>query len=289
MKRQATILTPENHLSSRLTSLEFDLLQHFERISSQFWLPPHELRSELIRVDPRLEELDLVVTGEDKTITAYIRDEKAVLVLMPFLDIAQNALLCELFEPNSLPKTHSVIIPRDPLLDDRFDLPRILLINPCVLNTHPIPRLSLGVGMVAAYLRKLQKGDVRIIDMQVGTTLSEIESYASDWLPEIIGVSISYGQKHAVESILDRLWEQKRGWTHTPLIVLGNIIPASFPDEFLDRYPGIMVASGEGELTAARTRGLCQRTSRTFSGSRARLSGREGMYALDRSCHGTDE
>ena len=88
--------------------------------------------------------------------------------------------------------------------------------------------------------------------MQVGTTLSEIESYASDWLPEIIGVSISYGQKHAVESILDRLWEQKRGWTHTPLIVLGNIIPASFPDEFLDRYPGIMVASGEGELTAAR-------------------------------------
>ena len=32
-------------------------------------------------------------------------------------------------------------------------------------------------------------------------------------------------------------------------VVLGNIIPASFPQEFIERYPDLLIASGEGEIT----------------------------------------
>ena len=131
----------------------------------------------------------------------------------------------------------------------RLSLPKVLLINPCVIENFPIPRLCLSVGLLAGYLRKCQKADVRIVDMQLGATVDEAIEKAVDLKPDLIGMSISYGQKEVALSILDGIYCAKQERLIDPLVALGNIIPASFPREFVERYHNLVVAHGEGEVT----------------------------------------
>ena len=50
-------------------------------------------------------------------------------------------------------------------------------------------------------------------------------------------------------SILKHIYQEKAKGLIDPLIVLGNILPASFPQEFAELYPDLIIACGEGELT----------------------------------------
>lgn len=222
-------------------------------ILRQFWVPPHEMKTQIEEAIAPLVEinsLQVVVSGETKNISLYLISAKNVLAFTPFLPLHQNVLLHECDqEPLVSLDTHWSIFPADPMLLHRLSLPKVLLINPCVLENFPIPRLCLSIGLLGSYLRKYQKADVRLIDMQTGASLGDILNAAAQFQPSLIGMSVSYGQKQLALSILHAIAQHKTDSGDNPLFVLGNIIPASFPREFIEAYPQLVVARGEGEET----------------------------------------
>lgn len=228
------------------------VLQDIENIVERFWHPPHVLTNMIERLI--LEKVGgkiskLVVSGERKNVSIYAVDDTETLVIMPFESFNKNPVLQDAFgNVNSYTGQRFICIPTTPVLLERLRLPKILLVNPCVLENFPVPRLSLSIGVLASYLRRRQKGDVRIIDMQVGTDITEVVEQVGFLRPDIFGLSVSYGQKNVAINILDRIYSLKN-YGAAPLVVLGNIVPASFPEEFLQLYPDLIVAYGEGELS----------------------------------------
>ena len=236
-----------------LTSQSF--LDEIKAIFSQFWLSTDELESliqaKLVEYEANDSELKVTVSGETKGLTAYlIHPREGVLVVSPSLAICHNVLLQELYNETDLPTDRFWhIFPPSPPLLQRLTLPKVLLVNPCVLENFPIPRLSLSIGLLASYLRKYHKANVNIIDMQVGVTIEEVVARVIELKPDLFGMSISYGQKYVGLSILDGIYVAKQKNLINPLVVLGNIIPANYPQEFIELYPDLIVACGEGEVT----------------------------------------
>lgn len=229
------------------------VLGEITKILSEFWVPPHKIKNRIKDVLTRREgdiSFDIIVSGETNNISSYIISSTGVLVITPFSDIEHNVLLREIYGESVLPKDRKwYIFPATETLLHRLSLPRVLLVNPSVIENFPIPRLCLSIGLLGSYLRKYQKAEVHIIDMQVGATIKDIIYKAAKLQPALFGMSISYGQKHVALSILEELYRIRRLGTINPLVVLGNIIPASHPKEFIDLYPDLLVATGEGELT----------------------------------------
>ncbi len=240
-----------------------------EEIVQEFWQPPHEMVRRLASVLEETggpERVNLVVSGETSNLSFYLLGSDGILLICPGTTIESNPLLSELgISPSPVPDLVGVaLIPRSQALVDRLQLPKVLLVNPCVLENFPIPRLCLSIGLLASHLRLLQKADVRICDMQVGTTVDEITDTAVQLRPDLIGISISYGQKSIAETILQDLYRHVDDSLRGTTFVLGNIIPASWPDLFLDRYDNLVVATGEGEHSIAllvdSLQGRCQRS-----------------------------
>jgi methylmalonyl-CoA mutase cobalamin-binding subunit len=238
----------------RLT--EESVLDTLKKILAQFWLPPYELKAHIeAMIAPLVGDgsLHVVVSGETKNISLYVLNSTGVLAMTPLSSLNSNMLLREMYGEAFLPRdTVWHIFPPDASLLHRLSLPRVLLINPCVLENFPIPRLCLSIGLLGSYLRKYQKADVHIIDMQIGPSVEDILREAVQLQPALIGMSISYGQKHLALSILKEIYESKKRGNLPSQVVLGNIIPASFPKEFIEMYPDIIVACGEGEVTIVR-------------------------------------
>jgi hypothetical protein len=228
-------------------------LDEFKEVLSQFWLAPHEASQKVMDIIERYvadRSLTVVVSGETRNISLYVIRQHHVLVLNPFSQIRDNVLLREVYDISSLPEDCSChIFDATARLLSRLTLPKILLVNPCVLENFPIPRLALSISLPASYLRKYQKADVRLIDMQVGPSVQDIIDEALRFRPALFGMSVSFGQKYVAYAILEELYAAKQAGLIDPLVVLGNIIPASFPKEFIERYPDLVVACAEGELT----------------------------------------
>ena len=222
-----------------------------KEILSQFWLPTYELENQLHKqlVGVRLP-LEIVVSGETKTISAYVITEQCILVITPFSPIATNVVLQDTIgEVGPTQSEHWHIFSAQPKLLARLRLPKVLLANPCVLENFPIPRLCLSIGLLASYLRKYQKANVKLVDMQLGNSIDDVVSHAIAYKPDMFGMSISYGQKYVSLSILEGIYSAKKRGLINPLVVLGNIIPASYPQEFLRLYSNVIIATGEGERT----------------------------------------
>jgi hypothetical protein len=248
----AEVLTVEREEAlSPLT--ENRIIDQMRTVLEQFWLPPHQSEAKIEKIiRSHLEEpsLRVIVSGETDNISLYILSSSGIFVLNPFSSINSNFLLQEVYGESLLPKGRKwYIFPPDPRLIRRLTLPKVMLVNPCVLENFPVPRLSLSIGLLAGYLRKYQKADVRIVDMQMGATVEDIVDEVLRFRPILFGLSISFGQKDIALSILDGVFSIRRGALTDPLVVLGNIIPAAFPSEFLERYPNLIVAYREGELT----------------------------------------
>ena len=225
-----------------------------EEVLGQFWLPPHEMSSRLTEVIALSGEVPrkVLVSGETRNVTLYVVYRRGVLVGMPFSPLADNPLLKELYSADNLLNTPGwQLFPPHRRLLRRLALPRVLLINPCVLKNFPIPRLNLSVGLLAGYLRKRQLADVRIVDMQMGITSENVVREVLRERPALLGMSVSYGQKQLAIEILDAVYQAKNRHQIAPLVAVGNIIAASSPAEFTRRYPDIIVALGEGETTIA--------------------------------------
>jgi len=215
----------------------------FDRLLERFWVPPHDMERELREADLALfEGLHVRVSGETSNITLYVDDGAAVLAYMPFATLDQNPIVMG-------DAVHRGVFALDDGLRARMRFPRVLLINPCVLENFPVPRLCLSIGLLAGWLRRAQKADVRLIDMQMGTTVDQIMTAVETFAPELIGISISYGQKFVALDVVERIYDLKSRALCNALVVLGNVIPASFPDEFVHQYPGLLISTGEGETT----------------------------------------
>ncbi|OYO84369.1 hypothetical protein CG709_15135, partial [Lachnotalea glycerini] len=154
--------------------------------------------------------------------------------------------MCLRDRSNKIKKTiHYKCFEIDNELLEILDMPKILLINLCVIENFPIPRLNLSTGVIASYLRKMQIADIYIIDMQVGATISEIIRETQNIKPDIIGLSISFGQKKLAIKLIEKLYEDNKN----AFIVIGNIIPSLYPEDFIEKFPQIIVSYGEGEVT----------------------------------------
>lgn len=128
----------------------------------------------------------------------------------------------------------------------RIKLPKIVLVNLCVVENFPIPRLSLSVGAIASYIRMYQAANVFIIDMQMRINLSEVEEKCEKINPDIIGISVSFGQKKLCLQLISEI-QERLSETFNPKIVVGNVLPSLYAEDFLDIQKDIFVSHGEGE------------------------------------------
>jgi hypothetical protein len=229
------------------------ILPRIAVLLGQYWLSPDELRKQAVPIlasadtDPPL----VVVSGETDSLTTYAQYGNEILIITPFTPVTHNVILRGEYPNGFVPANeHYHLAPATPSLLARLRLPRVLLVNPCVLENFPVPRLCLSIGVLASYLRRRQIADVYLIDMQMGTTIEDIIAATCRLGPAIFGISISYGQKHLAINILDRVQALASADVH-PRLVLGNIIPASFPKEFLQRYPDALIVTSEGEFAIA--------------------------------------
>ena len=218
----------------------------------EFHLPPQiiQKRTEKTIRSSVAKDIKVVISGETENLSVYLITGDSVLAYTPFSNIKRNVFVgmykeeCEYFDENTavLPinsNTRPVI--------DRLQMPKVILINPYVQENYPLPRLSLNISILAAYLRKHQKAEVSLLDTQLGLTLEDIVRTVTEVNPDIVGISIPHAQTTLAMEIADSLYDKLSKGLIGSKMVLGNFIAASLPELFLRKYPKAFVCMGEGE------------------------------------------
>ncbi|MFZ1986887.1 MAG: cobalamin-dependent protein, partial [Desulfatitalea sp.] len=129
----------------------------------------------------------------------------------------------------------------------RLQRPRVLLTALYHPEWFPLPRFPLGISDLARACRATLMGQVRLMDMQLGVTLADIETQVATWGPDIVGISVTFGQHDLLVELLDRLFTRPA----SPLVVAGGSLSARNEMLLLERYPQLLVARGAGEPTIA--------------------------------------
>jgi len=125
-------------------------------------------------------------------------------------------------------------------------IPKVILVNLCVLNNFSVPRFNLSISSISSYIRLRQKARVFLLDMQLRTTIDDIIDSINVINPNIIGISISFGQLEISKTLIDQIYLQSKV---SPFIVVGNIIPSLNKHEYLKRFNNLIVSYCEGEQT----------------------------------------
>lgn len=235
-----------------LQILACPLYEEIKEILGQFWLPPHELEKSVygaIRSSNISDIVRVIVSGETHNTTLYVICDDQVLAITPFSHIEDNTIFKEFHDVVQLSHGSYSIFHLNDRLDERLNLPKVALINPCVIENFPVPRLSLSIGLLGAMLRKEQAAQVRIFDMQMDLSTDVIQELVLNFGADIVGISISYGQLNIAEEIIAALYDLIDHDFLSCDVVVGNIIPASNPDYFLKKYPKLTIAMSEGEYT----------------------------------------
>lgn len=196
----------------------------------------------------KIEYDKILISGETDNVSIYIIKNQYVLAIMPLSDLKNNILLSNWdsnWSKGRFRNNHYNIFKLDNKLKELLNMPKILLINLSVVENFPIPRLNLSTGVIASFLRKKQMANVKIIDMQIGITIDQIVSQCLEIHPDIIGISVSFGQKDLANTLLEKLFLNNI----KSLITIGNIIPSLYPLEFIEKFPQVIVSYGEGEVT----------------------------------------
>ncbi len=234
-----------------------------EHILQKYWLPPRSLKAEvdgLLTAQGLFHECQTIVSGETENTAVYFLGTHVTIVSTPYCDIGNNVVLNELgLLPHALiaPSRHTAVVPSLIALRRRLEFPRLVLIALSMPENFPMPRLSLSVSSLANYVRRKQRGEVEILDMQLGLTIGDVVNRSISFSPDVIGISVSYGQENLAFRLIEEM-ETRFGGQKAPLIIAGNVIPSSCPDRFLARFPNLYIARGEGEKTIV---GLLQHVS----------------------------
>lgn len=133
------------------------------------------------------------------------------------------------------------------LIENIFNQTQVMLINLSVIENFPIPRLNLSTGVIASYVRKRQKARVKILDMQARISIEEICEEIKKLKPRLVGISISFGQQCLADELLRYLKEYVNDIYEQTQFVLGNVLPALYPEEYLKDYPNFIISYQEGE------------------------------------------
>ncbi len=130
---------------------------------------------------------------------------------------------------------------------DRLARPRVLLTSLYHPEWFPLPRFALAISDLARAARLTLMGQVRLIDMQLGASLNEITRWVHDQQPDIVGISVTFGQHDLMSELLDRLDQIPV----PPLVLAGGSLTARNEALLLERYPRLLIARGAGEPTIA--------------------------------------
>jgi len=137
-----------------------------------------------------------------------------------------------------------------PHLIQRCKLPQVLLVNLFHPEMYPTARLTLGISYIASFLRHNNYAQVTIIDCQLGKSIDYVIEHICKRTPEIVGLSVNFGQIDLMEYFLDQIANISAP-KQQPIIILGNILPAMDANKILTKYPFTVVCQKEGELSLA--------------------------------------
>jgi hypothetical protein len=129
----------------------------------------------------------------------------------------------------------------------RLQSPRLLLVALYHPEWFPLPRFPLAISDLARAARASLLGQIRLMDMQLGATLPDVQAAVESWRPDIVGVSATFGQHDLMTDLIDYL----NALPTPPLVVAGGSLTARNESLLLDRYPQLLVARGAGEPTIA--------------------------------------
>ncbi|MFD7735030.1 B12-binding domain-containing radical SAM protein [Kitasatospora phosalacinea] len=112
-------------------------------------------------------------------------------------------------------------------------------------ETFPLPRFPLGISDLARAARSTLLGEVRLLDMQLGVTMDDLINDITDTAPDIVGVSVTFGQHDLLTRLLDVVFHLPA----PPLVIAGGSLTARNERLLLERYPDLLIARGAGEPT----------------------------------------
>jgi hypothetical protein len=125
--------------------------------------------------------------------------------------------------------------------------PRILLVSLYHPEYFPLPRFPLAISDLARAARATLLGNVDLMDMQLGATLSDIIARLDSGTVDVLGLSVTFGQHDLAVQLLDEVVNMAK----PPLIVAGGSLTARNERILLDRYPKLIIGRGAGEPTIA--------------------------------------
>lgn len=148
------------------------------------------------------------------------------------------------------PSGTCLIAPLSERLKARLRLPSVLLVSLFHSDMYPAARLTLGIAYLASYLRQHHLATVKLIDCQFGAQVPDVIEQVRQAQPDILGISVNFGQFDLMEQMLDILYDPAASG-EPPLVMLGNILPAMCYREILAVYPHVAICRKEGELALA--------------------------------------
>lgn len=162
----------------------------------------------------------------------------------------------------------------------RLIRPKVLLVALYHPEHFPLPRFPLAISDVARAARATLMGQVELMDMQLGTTLTDIITRVEHIQPDIVGISATFGQHDLMIQLMDYL----TGMSNTPLVIAGGSLTVRNEGLLLERYPDILIARGAGEPTIqdvlAHWHGSLDLSQVRGIGYRSRLQRGEGTFRI---------
>ncbi len=237
-----------------LDLFEANLASSAKEILSKIWIPPYEAAKQIQKKLSQIPLLapyfnEVMVSGETDNVSLYLIGNDEVLFYTPFMNFTRNVIFSEL-SPQVIAKhgDQLCLVKKNDNLAERLRLPKVLLVNPWLKEVLPSPQLNLSVASLASYLRKYQKAEVKIVDMQLGATIDDVVSELKSFSPDIFGLSVRFGYFYLCMEILARVISEptNRG---RPLIIAGGPTASLGYEEILRRFPEVLICSGEGERT----------------------------------------
>lgn len=238
-----------------LSLFEKEIAPYIHSLAKKIWIPPYEMskqiEDELVKIPALINLYDqVIVSGETDNTSIYLIGKENLIIFTPFEAVQKNIVVLQTL-PKVLTKYNENLwlVEKESRIINRLTFPKVSLVNPSVQDVFPSPRLALCVASLAGYLRKYQKADVRIIDMQIESTVDTIIKETKEIQPDIIGISISFGQFNLSVSILDMILKDIEIMKREPTIVAGNVLASFGYEGLLEKFPELIICNGEGERT----------------------------------------